>query len=148
MSNLLQYEEKLKKVISIIESRKARAYHKVNEELILMYRDIGKYIRIQSNNLEYGASFIQKLADFFKEKYPNLKGFTRRDLYRMKQFYELYKDNEIVSPLVTQLTWTNHLIIMLACKTMEERVFYMNMCIVRVHFQGDNISYSIVHAHY
>lgn len=47
----------------------------------------------------------------------------------MKQFYELYKDNEKVSPLVTQLSWTNHLKIMSACKTMDERIFYMNMCI-------------------
>lgn len=47
----------------------------------------------------------------------------------MKQFYELYKDNEKVSPLVTQLSWTNHLKIMSACKSMEERIFYMNMCI-------------------
>ena len=47
----------------------------------------------------------------------------------MKQFYELYKGDEIVSPLVTQLNWTNHLKIMSACKTKEERVFYMNMCI-------------------
>lgn len=47
----------------------------------------------------------------------------------MKQFYELYKDNERVSPLVTQLSWTNHLKIMSACKSMDERIFYMNMCI-------------------
>lgn len=47
----------------------------------------------------------------------------------MKQFYELYKDNEKVSPLVTQLSWTNHLKIMSACKTMDERIFYINMCI-------------------
>ena len=47
----------------------------------------------------------------------------------MKQFYELYKDEEKVSPLVTQLSWTNHLKIMSACKTMDERIFYMNMCI-------------------
>ena len=47
----------------------------------------------------------------------------------MKQFYELYKDNEKVSPLVTQLSWTNHLKIMSACKSMDERIFYMNMCI-------------------
>lgn len=39
----------------------------------------------------------------------------------MKQFYELYKDEEKVSPLVTQLSWTNHLKIMSACKTMDER---------------------------
>lgn len=47
----------------------------------------------------------------------------------MKQFYELYKDNEKVSPLVTQLNWSNHLKIMSAWKTMEERIFYMNMCV-------------------
>ena len=61
--------------------------------------------------------------------HPHLKGFNRRGLYRMKQFYELYKDEEKVSPLVTQLSWTNHLKIMSACKTMDERIFYMNMCI-------------------
>lgn len=75
------------------------------------------------------ASFVQKLADFFAANYPDLKGFNRRGLYRMKQFYELYKDNEKVSPLVTQLNWTIHLKIMSACKSMEERIFYMNMCI-------------------
>ena len=47
----------------------------------------------------------------------------------MKQFYELYKYNLIVSPPVTQLSWSNHLKIMSSCKTMEERIFYMNMCI-------------------
>ena len=47
----------------------------------------------------------------------------------MKQFYELYKDNEKVSTLLTQLSWSKHLKIMSACKNMEERIFYMNMCI-------------------
>ena len=72
---------------------------------------------------------MQKLADFFEENYPDLKEFNRRGLYRMKQFYELYKDNEKVSTLLTQLSWSNHLKIMSACKNMEERIFYMNMCI-------------------
>lgn len=45
---------------------------------------------------------MQKLADFFAMNYPELKGFNRRGLYRMKQFYELYKDNEKVSTLLTQ----------------------------------------------
>lgn len=56
-------------------------------------------------------------------------GFNRRGLYRMKQFYELYKDNEKVSTLLTLLNWSNHLKIMSACKTMEERMFYMSMCV-------------------
>ena len=47
----------------------------------------------------------------------------------MKKFYETYKDNEIVTPLVTQISWTNHLLIMSGCKTDEEREFYMRLCI-------------------
>ena len=123
------YNEQFQKVVNIIESAKERAYRKVNEELITMYRDIGEYISKQSKNSSYGDAFVQKLADFFSENYPELKGFNRRGLYRMKQFYELYQGEEKVSPLVTQLNWSNHLKIMSACKTMDERIFYMNMCI-------------------
>ncbi len=123
------YNEQFQKVVNIIESAKERAYRKVNEELITMYRDIGEYISKQSQNSSYGDAFVQKLADFFSENYPELKGFNRRGLYRMKQFYELYQGEEKVSPLVTQLSWSNHLKIMSACKTMDERIFYMNMCI-------------------
>lgn len=116
-------------VVGIIEKARERAYRKVNEELILMYRDIGKYISEHVESAAYGDSFVDGLADFFAKNYPDLKGFTRRGLYRMKQFYELYKDNEKVSPLVTQLSWTHHLIIMSACKSAEERLFYMTLCI-------------------
>lgn len=123
------YNEQFQKVVNIIESAKERAYRKVNEELITMYRDIGEYISKQSKNSSYGDAFVQKLADFFSENYPELKGFNRRGLYRMKQFYELYQGEEKVSPLATQLSWSNHLKIMSACKTMDERIFYMNMCI-------------------
>ncbi len=129
MNDVILYSEQFQKIVDIIDSARERAYRKVNEELILMYRDIGEYISKQSENAEYGDAFVQKLADFFSENYPDLKGFNRRGLYRMKQFYELYKDEEKVSPLVTQLSWTNHLKIMSSCKTMDERIFYMNMCI-------------------
>ena len=129
MGKPAQYSEQIERIVGIIESARERAFRKVNEELVLMYRDIGEHISKLSQDAEYGDAFVQKLADFFAENYPDLKGFNRRGLYRMKQFYELYKDNEKVSPLVTQLSWTNHLKIMSACKSMAERIFYMNMCI-------------------
>ena len=126
---LQPYNDKFQKVVNIIETARENAYKKVNEELILMYRDIGKFISEQSANAAYGDAFVQQLADFFEKNYPDLKGFNRRGLYRMKQFYELYEDEEKVSTLLTQLSWSNHLKIMSACKTMDERIFYMNMCI-------------------
>ena len=64
------YNEQFQKVVNIIESAKERAYRKVNEELITMYRDIGEYISKQSQNSSYGDAFVQKLADFFSENYP------------------------------------------------------------------------------
>ena len=94
-----------------------------------MYRDLGKYIREKSQDVKYGEKFVDGLVEFFAQNYPELKGFTRRGLYRMRQFYEFYRNDEKVSPLVTQLSWTNHLQIMSACKSPEERYFYMALCI-------------------
>lgn len=79
-------------VVGIIEKARERSYRKVNEELILMYRDIGKYISEHAESAIYGESFVDGLADFFAKDYLDLKGFTRRGMYRMKQFYDLYKD--------------------------------------------------------
>lgn len=128
MGDIINRESYLE-IVNIIQAARERAYSKVNEELILMYQQIGKYISEKVKNSSYGDSYVQGLADFFEKEYPELKGFTRRGLYRMKQFYELYKDDEKVSPVVTQLSWTNHLQIMSACKTQEERRFYIALCI-------------------
>lgn len=59
---------------------------------------------------------------------PGAKGINRRGLYRMKQFYETYKDDEFVTPLVTQISRTNRLLIMSSSKTAEERLLYMALC--------------------
>lgn len=128
MADIMKKENYLE-IVDIIKSARERAYSKVNEELILMYYQIGNYISEKTQNSSYGDSYVQGLADFFVKEYPELKGFTRRGLYRMKQFYELYKDDEKVSTLLTQLSWSNHLKIMSACKSKEERYFYIDLCI-------------------
>lgn len=116
-------------IVSIIEQARANALKKVNEELIVMYWRVGEYISRESNKASYGDAYIQSLADFFLENYPQIKGFNRRGLYRMKQFYETYKDEEKVSTLLTQLNWSNHLKLLSGCKTNDERIFYMQLCI-------------------
>ena len=60
---------------------------------------------------------------------PNLRGFSRPNLFRMKQFYETYCADQIVSPLVRQLPWTIHLMLIGQCKRREEREFYMRLAI-------------------
>ena len=120
-------------VVKIIESSRETAFRKVNEELIHMYWRIGEYLSEAVKDSGYGDGYIQSLADFFAENYPEIKGFSRRGLYRMKQFYELYAGTEIVSTVLTQLGWSIHLKLMSACKTLEERRFYMELA-VREHY--------------
>lgn len=67
-----------------------------------MYHQIGKYISEKAKNSSNGDSYVQGHVDFFEKEYPELKGFTRLGLYRMKQFYELYNNDEKVSTLLTQ----------------------------------------------
>ena len=80
-------------------------------------------------NVSFGDKYIDAIAKEIQDVFPGIKGFNRRGLYRMKQFYELYKDNSIVTPLLTQLSWSNHLLIMSGCKSNMEREFYMRLCI-------------------
>ena len=116
-------------VATIIENARESVYRKVNEELILMYQNVGRFLSEQSKKASYGDGYIDSLASFIQEQFPGIKGFNRRGLYRMKQFFELYDGNEKVSPLVTQLSWTNHLLIMSGSKSDEEREFYMRLAI-------------------
>lgn len=117
-------------IIKIIESRKNNAYKKVNEELIALYWDFGKYISIKINDAKWGNKIVDKLEEFMKREYPTLKGFNRAGIYRMKQFYETYNQYpEIVSTLLRQISWSNHIQILSSTKTIEERKFYINLAI-------------------
>jgi len=117
------------RIAQIIEEARDNAYRKVNEELILMYWRVGQFLSKKSKEANYGDGYIDSLSEYIKNRFPGIKGFNRRGLYRMKQFYETYADNEKVSPLLTQLSWTNHLLIMSGSKSDEEREFYMRLAV-------------------
>jgi predicted nuclease of restriction endonuclease-like (RecB) superfamily len=72
---------------------------------------------------------VTDLASYIERRYPNLRGFTRRNLFRMRQFFETYTKDEIVSALLTQLPWTHHLLILSRCRRPEERQFYIRLAV-------------------
>ena len=116
-------------VVNLIQEARENALRKVNEELILLYWNVGKYISEQLEFQKWGSSYVDELASFISENCPDVKGFNRRGLYRMKQFYETYKDKEFVSTLLTQISWSNHLAILSSSKSDEEREFYIRLSI-------------------
>lgn len=122
-------EVNFNQIIEMIEKRKTNAYRKVNEELILLYYEIGEYLFDLIEHSDYGDKIITNVVEFMHQQQPNLKGFNKRNLERMVQFYKTYKDDKIASPVVTQLSWTHNLLILSSTKTKEERHFYLNLCI-------------------
>ena len=116
-------------VVQLIESARKQAYQAVNTTLIELYWQVGAYISNKIKAAEWGDAVVKELASHLALTQPNLKGFTQRNLFRMRQFYEAYCDNPIVSALLTQLPWTHNLIILSQSKRPEEREFYLRMAI-------------------
>ena len=112
-------------VIKLIEAARQKSFQAVNVALIDLYWQIGETISRKIENAEWGDGVVSQLADYIAQTQPNLRGFTRRNLFRMRQFYEAYRDNALVAPLVRLLPWTHNLIILSQSKRPEEREFYL-----------------------
>lgn len=147
MADIIPLGNNFENILAIIENAKARALKAVNVELITMYREVGKYLSTLVAESSFGDKVIDEVAAYIAKTNPAIKGFNRRGLYRMKQFYEAYKDDEIVTPLVTQISWTNHLLILSGTKTAEERRFYIELCI-RENYSKRELERQIDSAYY
>ncbi len=66
---------------------------------------------------------MEELANFIQQSEPNIKGFTPRNLWRMKQFYEAYKDNKKLTTLLTEISWSNNLLILSSTKNDKRENF-------------------------
>lgn len=123
-------EQAFAEVVEMIQAARGQAVAAVNTALIDLYWRIGEYISRKLETAAWGEGVVEALARYIQRHHPNLRGFTRRNLFRMKQFFEAYRGgDENVSPLVRQLPWTHHLIILGQSKSPEEREFYLRLAI-------------------
>ncbi|MEL1254091.1 PDDEXK nuclease domain-containing protein [Flavobacterium sp. DGU38] len=112
-------------IVHLIKQSRSKAVAAVNTEMINLYWNIGQYIHNRIQTAEWGKSVVKQLADFLQKSEPDLKGFSDANLWRMRQFYEVYKDTPKLAPLVREINWSNNLIIFARCKSVEEREFYL-----------------------
>lgn len=118
-------QEQFTDIIQLIKQSRSKAILAVNTEMINLYWNIGQYIHNRIETAQWGKSVVKELADFLQKSEPDLKGFSDANLWRMRQFYEIYKDTPKLAPLVREINWSNNLIIFSRCKTVEEREFYL-----------------------
>lgn len=116
-------------IAQLITQAKQRAVQAVNTTLIELYWAVGERISRKIAASEWGDGVVEQLARYLAQTQPGLRGFTRRNLFRMKQFYEAYPSLEMVSALLAPLPWTHHLIILSQSKRPEEREFYLRLAV-------------------
>ena len=114
-------------ITRLIDSARQRAYQAVNTTLIELYWQVGAYLSRKIAAAEWGEGVVEQLAQHLASTQPGLRGFTRRNLFRMRQFYDVYREPQLVTALLTQLPWTHNLIILSRSKRPEEREFYLKM---------------------
>ena len=112
----------------IVQAR-YEAYRSANKELILLYWDIGKRIVAKQERMGWGEAVVERLAGDLQREFAGVKGFSKENLWRMKKLYEAYQGNPKLSTLLTELSWSNNLLILNRTHTPEEREFYLKTCI-------------------
>lgn len=150
-----QYRAQFDEIKLIIDNRRKRAYKAVNEEIILNNWEIGRYVSEKIDSAKWGSKVIEMLVAYLKEAIPGIKGYEKRSIERMVRFYNEYSSPEFASAiptqikeriiasdaltqfesdgvslsLLTQISWSAHLEIMSGCTSVEERIFYILLCI-------------------
>ena len=122
--------EQFAEIVSMIQHSRSEVVRLANASLIDLYWRVGQYISDKIAVSEWGDGVVKQLAEYIEKTAPETKGFSDKNLWRMKQFYETYKDDdEKLSTLLRQISWSHNLAIMSRAKSMEERQFYLRLCV-------------------
>lgn len=132
MSNIVkatEYSQFLAKLKTEIVTAKQKVYRSINKQLIELYLIVGKRIYEKIEISRWGEGIVETLGKDLQRGFPDMKGFSKENLWRMKKIYETYKDYPKLSPLVTELSWSHNLLILFQTESIEEKEFYIKTCI-------------------
>lgn len=115
------------KVVKLIHTSRQQALRAVNTELIDLYWRIGEYLHHKIEADGWAKGTVVQLAGYIAQREPGLRGFSPQNLWRMRQFFEAYRGDSKLSPLLRVLPWSSHLHILSRAKRSEEREFYLRM---------------------
>lgn len=128
--NPIALQDDFSEVLQQIQRSRQKVFTQINTALIDLYWHIGKTIADKVQTEAWGKGVVSELARYIAQNDPEIKGFSDKNLWRMKQFYETYQADERLRLLVRELPWTHNTIIFSRCKTSEEREYYLNLCLV------------------
>jgi predicted nuclease of restriction endonuclease-like (RecB) superfamily len=120
-----EYAEFVTELKQRIASARLHAARAVNQDLILLYWDIGRGIVERQEKLGWGQSVVEMLARDLQQAFPGISGFSARNLWDMRRFYSAYSDAQFVQQSVAEIPWGHHLQILNKVETPPARLFYL-----------------------
>ncbi|WP_330617586.1 PDDEXK nuclease domain-containing protein [Pseudobutyrivibrio sp.] len=114
-------------ILNMIYSAKKKAEFQVNSTVIDLYWNIGEYVSNKAESDGWGKSTVKALSDYILSKEPGIRGYSSQNIWRMKQFYETYKDHPELSTLLRENTWSNNMHIVSKTKDYQEKKFYLEL---------------------
>lgn len=124
----MELQEQFSHITTLISKAKENAFHAVNKELVTLYWHIGEYVSLQVEKKAWGKSVVKELSLFIQRSEPNIVGFSPQNIWRMKQFFETYKDFPKLSTLSREIGWSHNLIL-IGLKENKEKEFYLRMTV-------------------
>ena len=105
------YKKLLSKIKEDIVIARKRVYQSANKQLVELYINTGKRIYEKIEVSKWGEGIVETLSNDLHIEFPDMKGFSVQNLWRMKQMYETYKDHEKLSTLLRELPWSHKVLI-------------------------------------
>ena len=126
---LASHRRDFAEVLGHIQQTRQRVFAQANTALIELYWRIGQTLSHKVAQAGWGKGVVAELAQYIAQADPTIKGFSDKNLWRMKQFFETYQGDEKLSTLARELPWTHNVIIFSRCKSSEERAYYLRQVI-------------------
>lgn len=123
------YPETLEDLKRRVRRARLKTVLSVNRELILLYWDIGRLILTRQNTEGWGSKVVERLAHDLSAEFPDMRGFSPRNLLFMRSFAGAFTSGPIVKQLVSQLPWGHIIRILQKVKSAPERSWYINQTI-------------------
>lgn len=121
----LAYLDLLQQIKKTIRQGRTKAIQQVNRSLINLYWEIGQQIVQSQEKHGWGKSIVEQLSKDLKDSFPSQTGFSPRNLWDMRRFFETYKDDPNLRQLVAEIPWGHHLVIMQKTGSRAERSYYL-----------------------
>ena len=128
MTELLAASTEYKALVEGIKDRvrtaQFRAASAANQELVLLYWSIGRDILTRQAELGWGAKVIDRLSADLRRAFPDMRGFSPRNLKYMRAFADAWPEREIVQEALARITWYQNVALLEKLKDREQRLWY------------------------